>query len=229
MIERERIERMLREGRRPRGYVRMYRNGRLWLRGENLWVNSGLPALASLLGGDTAGEFATIFGAGSGNTAPTVADTALGATPAYYNALTGHSYPSSGSIQFDYELSLTDYGAIGTTIQEIGIFANSASATFPAAVGTANPAWAATNPQSLGDLIVDSNGNIQRCTTPGTTGSTAPAWGTTVGATTSDGGALVWTLVALHTAPATMLARKVVSSFAFDGTALYQGTWTFTF
>jgi hypothetical protein len=77
-------------------------------------------------------------------------------------------------------------------------------------------------------LVVDANGNIQRCTTAGTGGSAAPTWATGLGATSIDGG-VVWTLVALHTAPVPMLAHAVVPAFAFNGTANYQGAWTFTF
>ena len=61
--------------RRPIGIVRvrLVRRGRLvWgYEGENLFVNSGLPALAALLGGDTTGQFAAAVGFGSGSTAPT--------------------------------------------------------------------------------------------------------------------------------------------------------------
>src|SRR5579883_3251968 len=43
-------------------------------------------------------------------------------------------------------------------------------------------AWQATHAQTYGNLIVDSNGNTQMCIVAGTTGASAPAWGTTVGA-----------------------------------------------
>ncbi len=44
------------------------------------------------------------------------------------------------------------------------------------------------------DHIIDSNGNIEVSTTPGTSGSTPPIWNTTPGGTTSDGtDTLVWT------------------------------------
>lgn len=56
-----------------------------------------------------------------------------------------------------------------------------------------NNDWQGTTAFSLQAVIVDSNGNFQRCTTAGTSGGSAPAWNTTVGGTTSDGGTLVWT------------------------------------
>jgi hypothetical protein len=60
------------------------------------------------------------------------------------------------------------------------------------------PAWSASQALTPGQMIVDSNGNIQECTTGGTTGSTTPSnWGSTVGVTTLDGSNVVWTCAAL--------------------------------
>jgi hypothetical protein len=54
-------------------------------------------------------------------------------------------------------------------------------------------------------MVVDSNGNVQECTTGGATSANAPSsWGNTVGALTSDGATVVWTCVAL--APAYLFA-----------------------
>ncbi|MGA8059978.1 MAG: hypothetical protein WB999_17160 [Candidatus Binataceae bacterium] len=214
---------------RPKGIVRIFSRGTLVWECRNLFVNAGLPALANLMAGVTSGQYALAVGFGSGGAAPTVNDTDLSTAPKYYNAVGTHTFPSSGSVQFNYALSATvDYGALGMTVQEVGLFANGGAAAMPAALGTANPAWAALTAWVAGNLIVDANGNIQRCTTAGTSGSAALTWATALGATTSDGG-VVWTLVALHTAPAPMLAHAVVPAFAFNGTANYQGTWTFTF
>lgn len=214
---------------RPKGIVRLFRRDTLVWECRNLFVNAGLPALANLMAGVTSGQYALAVGFGSGNTAVTVNDTDLSTSPKYYNAVGTHTFPSSGSVQFNYALSATaDYGALGMTVQEVGLFANGMTATMPAALGTINPAWAVSTAWTVGSLIVDANGNIQRCTTADTSGSAAPMWATALGATTTDGG-VVWTLVALHTAPAPMLAHAVVPAFAFTGTGNYQGTWTFTF
>jgi hypothetical protein len=214
---------------RPKGIVRIFSRGALVWECRNLFVNAGLPALANLMAGVTSGQYALAVGFGSGGAAPTVNDTDLSTAPKYYNAVGTHTFPSSGSVQFNYALSATaDYGALGMTVQEVGLFANGSAAAMPAAIGTGNPAWAASTAWTVGNLIVDANGNIQRCTTAGSSGSAAPTWATALSATTSDGG-VVWTLVALHTAPAPMLAHAVVPAFAFNGTANYQGTWTFTF
>lgn len=213
-----------------KGIVKLYRRSQLLWQRENLVVNGGLTALASLLGGMTAGEFVSVVGFGSGSTAAAITDIGLTA-PAYYNAVgTVTIGPSggvaAGSVQYAYQLLTTDYAANPLTIQELGLFGNTGAAIFPAAAGTTFSAWAATHAYSIGNMIVDSNGNVQRCTTAGTSGSTAPAWATTIGQITSDAAPLAWTLAALHTAPAPMIARVVVPSFPYTGGGNYAGTWT---
>jgi len=59
------------------------------------------------------------------------------------------------------------------------------------------PAWAASTAYTAGQLIVDSNGNLQKCTTAGTSGTSNPVWNQTVGGITSDLSPLVWTLLNL--------------------------------
>jgi hypothetical protein len=219
-----------------RGIVRLY-EGADWKQGKLLWeranlvVTAGLVALANLLGNNTTGEMVSLIGYGSGSTAPTMGDTTLGATPTYYNAIgTITIGPSggvaNGSVQFVYSLLSTDYAANPLTITEMGLFGNTGSANFPVAVGTANPNWASATSYSVGNLIVDSNGNIQRCTTAGTSGGSHPTWATTVDATTNDNSPMVWTLVALHTVPVPMIAHVTVPSFPYTGSGNYSGTWT---
>jgi hypothetical protein len=213
---------------RPKGHVRLYRRKKLIWERQNLFVNSGLPVLANLIAGVTTGQFVTAIGFGSGSASPTITDTALTANPTYYNAIVSHSFPSAGSVQFNYALAASDYGALGITIQELGLFANDGAAALPAAIGTTNPVWSAATAEAVGALIVDSNGSLQRCTTAGTTGAGAPGWATTLGATTNDG-SVVWTLVALHSAPSPMIAHVEVPAFPYNGTSQYSGTWTLTF
>jgi hypothetical protein len=97
--------------------------------------------------------------------------------------------------------------------------------------------WAnAHNYSTVGELIVDSNGNTQRVTTAGTSGATAPAWSTTVGGTTADGaGSLVWTCIAIGKAAITSATAAptwatVVSNTASDTIDAAHGsiTWTLT-
>ena len=65
----------------------------------------------------------------------------------------------------------------------------------PSQLVQAQPQWSAAKAQVVGDLIVDGNGNTQKCTTAGTTASSAPAWQRTLAATTNDG-TVVWTFIA---------------------------------
>lgn len=226
---------------RPRGIVRLYegeperrggwRRGKLLWERDNLFVNAGLPSLASLMAGTTSGEYALAVGFGSGNTAPAIGDTDISA-PKYYNAV-GSNTLAGAAVTFDYALTLNvDYGASGITIQELGLYANTGAASLPAAIGTTNASWAASHAYTVGNLIVDGNSNIQRCTTAGNSGTSAPSWATSIGGTTNDnagGGTAAWTLVALHTAPTPMLAHVLTPSFLFNNSGTYTGTWTFTF
>lgn len=64
----------------------------------------------------------------------------------------------------------------------------------PALVDPPTPAaWASTHAYSAGALVVDTNNNVQKCTTAGTSGGSAPTWATTVGTTTTDA-TVTWTL-----------------------------------
>jgi hypothetical protein len=213
---------------RPKGRVRLFANGQLIWERDNIFVNAGLPALANLVAGVTAGQFVTAIGFGSSGSAVTPVDVGLNGTPSYYNAIGAHTFPSSGSVQFSYALTTTDYAANGITIQELGLFANTSGIALPAAQGTGNPSWAANTAEIIGNLIIDSNGNIERCTTAGTTGANAPTWASNLGGTTADGSA-VWTLTALHQTPGPMIAHVTVPAFAYTGTGNYSGTWTLTF
>jgi hypothetical protein len=208
----------------------------LWQR-ENLVVNGGLTALASLLGGTTAGEFVAAVGFGSGNSAPMATDTALTTNPAYYNAVGAITIGpaggvATGTVQFAYQLLTTDYAANPLTIQEMGLFGNTGGAVFPAAAGTTFANWAATTAYVAGNLIVDSNGNIQRATTISGTGTSAgahPTWSTTINTTTTDnpgGNQIVWTLVAKSVAPVPMVAHVVVPSFPYSGGGNFSGQWS---
>ncbi|MGH7779730.1 MAG: hypothetical protein ACREQR_07875 [Candidatus Binataceae bacterium] len=125
---------------RPFGLVtvRVFERGELiyQLSGANLFVNAGLPALAALLGGDTAGEFCSAVGFGSGAAAPAVSDLAL-TTPAYYKAIDSHSEDGNGSVTINWSLTTADTGAVSITIQEIALFANHSGVGVP---GSSAPA-----------------------------------------------------------------------------------------
>jgi hypothetical protein len=58
--------------------------------------------------------------------------------------------------------------------------------------------WQPNTYYSLDGVLIDSNGNLQQVTTPGTGGATTPSWSSTVGVTTSaTGGTAVWTCIQL--------------------------------
>lgn len=125
---------------RPVGIVRLSLRveGRLvWtLEEKNLFVNAGLPALAALLGGDGSNQFASVIGFGSNGTAPSLTDTALTA-PYYFKALDSHSEDGQGSVIFNWSLEgSSDTGAVGITIQELGLLANPTAVALP---GTTSP------------------------------------------------------------------------------------------
>ncbi len=121
---------------RPRGIVRfeIVERGRLiaTIEEHNLFVNAGLPALAALMGGDTSGEFASAVGFGSGSATPTLTDSGLTA-PSYYKSLDSHSEDGAGSVTFTWSLGTGDTGAVGITIQELGLFANKTTVVLPGA------------------------------------------------------------------------------------------------
>ena len=77
------------------------------------------------------------------------------------------------------------------------------------------PAWQAGQTVSAGQMIVDLNGNVQECTTGGSTFTTQPgSWGSTLGANTSDGAMVVWTCAAL--APAYLFAGAIEGATDLD-------------
>jgi hypothetical protein len=120
----------------PRGIVRcqVFENRHLiaTIEDHNLFVNAGLPALAALMGGDTSGEFATAIGFGSGGNTPALTDAGL-TTPAYYKSLDSHAEDGAGSVTFNWSLGTGDTGAVGITIQELGLFANKTTVVLPGA------------------------------------------------------------------------------------------------
>jgi uncharacterized protein len=71
--------------------------------------------------------------------------------------------------------------------------------------------WTGGASPSVGDLILDSNGNVQRCTTQGTSAAAAPIWATTLGATTHETSpsTVVWTLVGLGVVTWELVATSV--------------------
>lgn len=95
----------------------------------------------------------------------------------------------------------------------------------------ATPGWPASTAEVVGNLIVDSNGNTQKCTTAGTTGTSTPVWARSLNATTPDG-TVVWTLIAIGAAAGQTCidsngnietATAITSVFWSSGHAFNQG------
>jgi hypothetical protein len=113
--------------------VRAFKRGRLlWTREiENTVVDAHAVPTANLLGGDVANNSVTAIGWGSGVAAAAAGDTVLTA-PAYYKAVTSHSYPVAGKVRFAFALiGGTDTGANGINLQELGLFCNTGPASLP--------------------------------------------------------------------------------------------------
>lgn len=107
------------------------------------------------------------------------------------------------SIYYDDVVYLDTSGSVNNTfLGDVTV-----SGKLPSANGTANQytaafgAWSSGLTVAVGKTIKDSNNNIQRVTTPGTTGAGShPTWSTTGGGTTNDNG-VVWTCIGAGSNP----------------------------
>jgi hypothetical protein len=80
---------------------------------------------------------------------------------------------------------------------------------------------------TVGVRVIDNNGNRQKCTTAGTShATTAPAWATTVGTTTTDG-TVTWTLVRVipkFHAPVASISPPIYPFFWHNPVTQWQAT-----
>ena len=86
-------------------------------------------------------------------------------------------------------------GPVPITVVKSAVIGLVGSAPLWAAVGAPamwQPSWVV----AAGQQVVDPNGNIQQCSTAGTTGTSAPTWATALNTTSADGTA-VWKLVTI--------------------------------
>ena len=132
--------------------------------------------------------------------------------------------------------STTTDGTVVWTLVALGSAAGQScidgNGNIQTAIAITLPSWAATHSYSSGNLILDSDGNTQRVTTAGTSGTpTAPTWATTVGATTTDNTA-TWTLVAIGAAAITGTSAPswatTVGNTTTDTIATAEGSVTWT-
>lgn len=89
----------------------------------------------------------------------------------------------------------TTTGPVPITVVKSAVIGLVGSAPLWAAIGAA-ALWQPNSVTAAGQQVVDSNGNIQQCSTAGTTGAAAPTWPAALNATTADGTA-AWKLVTI--------------------------------
>jgi len=73
---------------------------------ENLIVNGARQQMARLIAGEGNGRTIAKIAFGTSGTEPTPADTAI--ANQWAKTISGHSYPESGRVQFDWELLVTE-------------------------------------------------------------------------------------------------------------------------
>ena len=110
--------------------------------------------------------------------------------PTWSTVVPSSSNNFQGGITIDGTVQWTNRGA---TVENWGI--QPPTTAVKPSLGTAfNANWAANTFYSIASVTIDSNGNLQQVTTSGTAGTSAPAWATVVGNTTTDG-SVTWTMV----------------------------------
>lgn len=79
-------------------------------------------------------------------------------------------------------------------------------------------AWKASTVYAVGQVVLDTNGNLQRVTTAGTSAAAMPTWVTTNGGVTSDGATLKWTNQGLMAVANSLAASGGTSGIIIDNT-----------
>jgi len=229
---------------RPRGHVVTTawckRTGRrLWTReADNLVVYAGTINVANHIA-DLTNFGVVAFGVGSGGGAPSTGDTAL-TNPSYYKefvaATTVSGSPLPATITFNWGInsgSPLDHGAKGIVATEIGLFMNPTGVALPDVISTVTlGTWASgspyvSTPASSASVLLDSNLNVQVCTTAGTSGGSEPTWATTIGNTTADN-TVTWTCRALHSQPTVLFARALMPLGVLTPAVGFTSTWFVT-
>jgi hypothetical protein len=109
--------------------------------------------------------------------------------PTWSTVVPSASNNFQGGITVDHQISWVNRG---NPVENWGIAAPTTSPQIQ--VGTSAVSWQPNTYYSLVGAIIDSNGNLQQVSTAGTSGISNPAWGVTVGQTTTDG-TVVWTMI----------------------------------
>jgi hypothetical protein len=139
-------------------------------------------------------------------------------------------YQSSGDLRDDVYVNDSTGSFNNTFLGDIKVIGGLPSGDGTATAWTQNVAvWAAATAYAVGATILDSNSNLQRCSTAGTSSGSHPTWSTTLNAITSDGAALKWTCLGAQAAY--KLVNEAVwdddSSYLSDATVNDQSRFTF--
>jgi hypothetical protein len=99
--------------------MRVYRSGILTEKYEehNLIVDMARFQMAHLVAGDTDGQYVALIAFGTNGTEPVAADTVI--TNPFIKPLTDYSFPESGIVRFDWDLSVEENN--GMAIREFGL------------------------------------------------------------------------------------------------------------
>jgi phage tail sheath protein FI len=129
----------------------------------------------------------------------------------------------------------------GSQLATLAVVSGTSSTARPAQTGTTSvgfsglnsyPAWAAAGTYALGDIVIDSNGNLEKATAvtaPGHSGASV-TWPTTVGSTTTDQD-ITWQLVTIGTGllnvkPDTAPTKWQIALQTAAGTSTFQADWS---
>lgn len=152
------------------------------------WLNGQTGTVTTVNSGSVVFSTSITGHASYGPTADTGLWTATqGGTP-----VTGGSQPSwNVSLLGTTNDNTAQWTNRGSTIENWGIAAPTTAPTIAVQSGN-NVSWQSNTFYSNDQVVVDSNGNLQKVTTAGISGASTPAWAVTDGLTTNDG-TVVWT------------------------------------
>jgi hypothetical protein len=153
------------------------------------WLNGQTVTITAVSGTTFTASFTNNFT----HADTSVADTGKAAVLSGGTAITGTTQPTWNTTL----LGKTYDGTIiwvnrGNPLQNWGIAAPSVKPTI--VHGGQSNSWQPNTFYANDPVVIDSNGNLQKVTTAGTSSNSAPAWATSVGTTTTDGTA-IWTMI----------------------------------
>jgi hypothetical protein len=170
----------------------------LWNLATATWLNGMTVNVVTASGTTVTATLVNESHANYASAADTGNFTAIGGSP-----VTGGSVPTWNTTvpaaANNYQGGITVDGTAlwvnrGNPVENWGIVQTTSAPTV--VVGSSGSAWQKNTFYSPVSVIIDSNGNLQKVTTAGKSGSVAPTWATVVGNTTTDG-TVVWTVLQL--------------------------------